>query len=192
MVQYLVTPIEASGASAATQLAQAVAHLPAMRLAVGLDVLLLLTVPAVLYVGAVAGARTSRLAAGAALSFVTSLSAGYLLDVDVLVYEAASRSDQGAATLLIDAYQNSGVVTVLVLAYLAGHVVGMIMWRSLSGGPRLCRSRQLSPWGCLRWPRSPAASSASRRSSWSATCSWCSVSGRVPWHGSERRIRAAT
>ena len=56
--------------------------------------LLLLVVPAVLFVGAVAGARQSRIAAvGAGLAFIGTLAAVFVLANDILLYEAAQSND---------------------------------------------------------------------------------------------------
>ena len=52
-----------AGGNAAAQVADAASYLPAMRWALLLDAPVLLLVPAVLFVGAVAGARQSRTAA---------------------------------------------------------------------------------------------------------------------------------
>ncbi|MBO0818896.1 MAG: hypothetical protein J2P30_27480, partial [Actinobacteria bacterium] len=99
--QYLVTPVD-SGAGGAEQVSQAAAHLPAMWIAVLLDVPLLLIIPAVLYLGAVAGGSRSRLAGtGTALAFLSTLAAVFLVAGDVLLYEAGRRPDLAAATALV-------------------------------------------------------------------------------------------
>jgi hypothetical protein len=128
LVQYLVSPIGA-GDSASAQVAAAAAHLTRMRWAVVLDLPILLTIPALLYVGWLAGARTSRLTAtGTGLTFAVALGAvGYLLALDPLLYAAALQPDRAAATGVVSDYLGNGVVTAVVVAYLAGHVVGFVL-----------------------------------------------------------------
>jgi len=80
-----VTPID-EGDPAYAQVGQAAAHLARMRRAIPLDLFILLAAPAVLYAGALAGARVSKLAAaGAGLVFVIWLGAGYLFGTDILL-----------------------------------------------------------------------------------------------------------
>ncbi len=137
LLQYLVTPIS-GGAETAKQLSQAAEHLSAMRWAMVLDVPLMLIIPAVLYIGLVAGSRTSRLAAIATgLTFVSMLGAIYLLASDVLLYEAGSLETTPGVSALVDAFQNNGVVMALVVFYLLGHLVGFVLlavalWRTMS------------------------------------------------------------
>lgn len=61
LVQFAVTPLDESD-SAAQQVASAAAHLSRMRAAAWLDLTILLTVPALLYIAALAGGWRSRLA----------------------------------------------------------------------------------------------------------------------------------
>src|SRR3954471_21098946 len=94
LAQFLVSPMKEAD-TAAAQVAAAAAHLPAMRLAMVLDLPILLVLPAGLYAGLVAGAGRSKLAAaGTALTFVTALGAGYLLAQDIVVYAAARQPDR--------------------------------------------------------------------------------------------------
>jgi hypothetical protein len=149
-VQYLVTPID-EGDSAYAQVAQAAAHLARMRWAIPLDLFILLVAPAVLYAGALAGARVSKLAAaGAGLVFVTWLGAGYLFGSDVLLYLAATARDQTAAAALVDGYLSYPVVEGVVIAYLGGHVVGFLLL-----GVALWRARAVPRWVAIAvavWP----------------------------------------
>lgn len=150
LAQFLVSPLRQAGTVAA-QVSAAAEHLGAMRLGLVLDLLILLVVPAVLYVGFVAGAARSRLAAtGAALTFVTSLGAGYLLAQDVVVYVAALQPDRGAASGLVTAFEGNGVISGVVVAYLVGHTIGFIML-----GIAVARSRAVPVWAgvalCV-WP----------------------------------------
>ncbi|MGH3340961.1 MAG: hypothetical protein ACRDPL_19305, partial [Propionibacteriaceae bacterium] len=149
-VQYLVTPID-EGNTVYAQVAQAAAHLARMRWAIPLDLLILLVAPAVLYAGALAGARVSKLAAaGAGLVFVTWLGAGYLLGSDILLYLAATARDQTAAATLVDGYLSYPLVEGLVVAYVVGHVVGFLLL-----GVALWRARAVPRWAAIAvavWP----------------------------------------
>src|SRR6266508_6529480 len=121
LIQFLVSPIKQAD-SAAEQVSAAAAHADAMRLAVVLDLPILLILPAVLYAGLVAG-RSRLAAAGTALTFVTALGAGYLLAQDIVVQVAAGQADRAGAVALVKGYESSGVLTGLVVLYLVGHVV---------------------------------------------------------------------
>jgi hypothetical protein len=148
LIQFLVSPVKQAD-SAAEQVAAAAAHADAMRLAVVLDLPILLILPAVLYAGLVAG-RSRLAAAGTALTFVTALGAGYLLAQDVVVQVAAGQADRAGAVALVEGYESGGVVTGLVVLYLVGHVVGFILL-----GIALIRSRVVPVWAgvalCV-WP----------------------------------------
>jgi hypothetical protein len=150
LIQYLVSPV-GEGAKAAGQIAAATAHPAAMRASLVLDVAILLVVPGVLYAGHLAGGARSRLAAaGTALVFVTSLAAGYLLAQDVVISAAAAQPDHQSAAGLAAAFESSGVVTGIVVAYLAGHTVGFILL-----GIALARSRAVPAWAGIAlaaWP----------------------------------------
>jgi len=150
LAQYLVSPVD-EAASPAEQVTAAAAHAPAMGIAVGLDVLLLLLLPAVLYAGMVAGGTVSRLAvAGTALSFVSMLGAGYLLAQDVVIRAAAAQPDHDTAVGVVSAYEHSAVVTGLTVLYLAGHVIGFIL---LGIALVRCRPGRGSRCACGRWRR---------------------------------------
>jgi hypothetical protein len=136
LAQYLVTPLKGD-ATAAEQVAAVAVDLSSMRLALVLDVVVLLIIPAVLFVGVVAGARSSWLAmTGTALAFGGYLSATVLVAQDALIYEAARRPDATAAAALVEAYTANGLVSGLLLTYLAAHTIGLILL-----GIALVRSR---------------------------------------------------
>jgi hypothetical protein len=149
-VQYLVTPID-EGDSAYAQVAQAAAHLARMRWSIPLDLFILLVAPAVLYTGALAGARVSKLAAaGAGLVFASWLGAGYLLGSDILLYLAATAPDQTAAAALVDGYLSYPLVEGVVVAYVMGHMVGFLLL-----GVALWRARAVPRWAASAvavWP----------------------------------------
>lgn len=159
LAQFLVTPIGEAD-SAAVQVSQAADQLARLRWAVLLDLLILLIAPAVLYVGSLAGGRSSRLAAsGAGLIFLTWLSAGYLLGSDVLLYVAARSSDRAAAVALVDGYLSHPVVVGVVAAYLIGHAVGFVLL-----GIALARVGAVPRWSALAvavWPFLAMAGEAS-------------------------------
>jgi hypothetical protein len=124
LVQVLVSPVHQNG-SAADQVASVAAHLDRMRLAMALDLPLLLLIPAILFIGVVAGAESSKLArTGTALTFAVFLGAGYLLAGDVVLYVAAQQRG-GAA--FVERWLGNGVVNGVVLAYLLGHVAGFLL-----------------------------------------------------------------
>jgi len=147
LVQFFVSPVH-QATSAAAQVSSAAARLDAMRLALVLDVPILLILPAILFAGVVARSRLG--AAGAAVSFATALGAGYLLAQDVVVYAAAVQPDRAAATGVVSAFESSGVVAALVVLYLVGHVVGFALL-----GAALIRSRAvpvLAGAALCAWP----------------------------------------
>jgi hypothetical protein len=155
LVQFLVSPMKEAD-SAPAQVAAAAAHLPAMRLALVLDLPILLLLPAVLFAGFVAGAGGSRLAAaGSAVTFATALGAGYLLAQDVVVYAAARQPDRGAAAGLVAGFEGNAVVGGLVVAYLLGHLVGFVLLgvalarsRAVPGGSGVGRGGAVRLAGC--------------------------------------------
>jgi hypothetical protein len=144
LLQYLVTPVSPTD-SVAEQVAHAAAHPTAMRVGLALDVPLILIIPAVLYVGLVAGAGRSRLAAtGTLLTFLPALASEFLLAGDTLIYEASRRPDRAAAVSLVKAYYDNGVLSGLVVLYLATHVVGFVLL-----AVALRRARALPSWAVL-------------------------------------------
>ncbi|GAA1283208.1 hypothetical protein Psi02_30770 [Planotetraspora silvatica] len=162
LTQYLVTPVLGGDAAAADQIREVAAHLPEMRLALWLDLPVILVIPAVLYVGAVAG--RSRLAAtGTVLAFLTSLGASVLVAGDALYYEAALRADQAGVVALVAAYQANGLVSGLLVAYLLGHAVGFILL-----GIALARARAVPVWAGVALCVSPVAEIAGHASGTSA------------------------
>jgi hypothetical protein len=126
LAQVLVTPVSVGG-DPAGQVADAASDLSAMRWVLVLDAPLLLFVPAVLIVGAVAGARRSRIAAaGAAVAFIGTLAAVFLLANDILLFEAASSNEPGAIGLVND-YQHNMLFGSMLVLYLAGQVIGCVL-----------------------------------------------------------------
>jgi hypothetical protein len=147
LAQYLVSPVR-QGVPVAVQVSSAAAHPGAMRLALLLDLPILLILPAILFAGMAARSRLGT--AGAAVGFATALGAGYLLAQDVVIDAAARQSARASAVALVSAYADSGAVTVLVALYLVGHVVGFALL-----GAALIRSRTVPVWAgaaLCAWP----------------------------------------
>jgi hypothetical protein len=139
LVQFAVTPID-EGDSATKQLAAAAAHLSRMKAAAWLDLTILFTVPAVLYIAAVAGGWRSRLAViGGGCAVVSNLGAGYVLGVDDLAAKVATSDDHAGAAALYRAYLDSGLIATLVATYLLLGTVGFVLLA-------LALRRAASPW----------------------------------------------
>jgi putative effector of murein hydrolase LrgA (UPF0299 family) len=126
LAQYLVTPLGSEEASAASNVAKAVAHPTAMQSAAWLDLTILFFLPALVVVASLAGARTTRLGWVASVVAIGTTVPGiaYVLAPDVL-YVGAIHGDVTART--ITAYNNSGVVTAATIVFLIGHVLGMVL-----------------------------------------------------------------
>jgi len=158
-VQFLVSPMKEAD-SASSQVAAAVAHPAAMRLAVVLDLPMLLLIPATLFAGWVAGAGRSRLATvGTGILFTSFLGAGYLLAQDVVVYAAAQHSVGPVAAQIVSGFENNHALIVIVAIYLVGHVVGSVLL-----GIALARSGAVPAWAGLAlcaWPFAEVAGEAS-------------------------------
>jgi hypothetical protein len=113
-----------------------------MQAGLWLDLLVLLILPAVLYLGQVAGAPRSRLAVtGMLVAFGAALGMGYLLATDVLVYLASVAENQPGATDLLAAYESSGVVVLATVLAVLGTTVGFVLL-----GIALIRSRPVALW----------------------------------------------
>ncbi len=145
LVQYLVTPLVSVGGSPAEQVAQAAAHPAAMRAASWLDLSILFLVPAVLYVGRVAGApRSAPAAVATGLTFLTTLfGSAYLFAVDVLVQPPADPDAVGA-------YLSDPLVSTVTLVFLAGHVIGFVLL-----AVALWRARAVAAWAAVALGLSP-------------------------------------
>jgi hypothetical protein len=142
LAQFAVAPAHISGGSAAGQVAAVAGQDARMQAALWLDLLILLLIPAVLYLGEVAGARRSRLAAmGTVIAFVGSLGAGYLFAADILIYLASRAEDRAAAIDLLSAYESFGVVVLVTVLAVLGTTVGLILL-----GIALIRARTVPVW----------------------------------------------
>jgi len=164
LAQYAVAPAHISGGSAADQVSAVAGQGARMQLGLWLDLLILAIVPAVLFLGELAGSRRSRLAAiGTAVAFVGALGAGYLLAADVLVYHAALAREQAGAVELLAAYESSGVVVVATILGVLGTTVGLILL-----GIALVRARTVPVWAGVSVAAAPVLSVAGEASGVSA------------------------
>ena len=149
LVQYLVTPLGSEDASAASNIARAVAHPTAMQWAAWLDLTLLFFLPALVVVAYLAGARTTRLGWVASVLAIATTVPGiaYVLAPDVM-YVGAIHGEVTARALT--AYDNSGVVTAATIIFLIGHVVGLILL-----GVALWRAGSVPRWAAVCLAVSP-------------------------------------
>jgi hypothetical protein len=154
LAQFVVAPGHISGGSAADQVAAVAGHPGRMQTGLWLDLPVLLILPAILYLGRVAGAPRSRFAStGMVVAFVGALGMGYLLAADVLVYQASVAPDPAAATDLLAAYESYGVVTVATVLAVVGTTVGFVLL-----GIALIRTRPVPLWAGVAVTVAPVAS----------------------------------
>jgi len=133
LAQYLVSPTS-EAASAASNVAKAAAHPSAMQWSAWLDLTILFFLPALVVVGYLAGARTTRLGWVASVLAIATTVPGiaYLFAPDVL-YVGSIHGDVTARA--ITAFSNSSVVTASTVVFLFGHVfgqhqLGVALWRA--------------------------------------------------------------
>ncbi|MEV0272261.1 hypothetical protein AB0H43_26080 [Hamadaea sp. NPDC050747] len=142
LAQFAVAPAHISGGSAADQVSAIAGHGGRMQLGLWLDLLALAIIPAVLFLGELAGSRRFRLAAaGTVVAFVGVLGVGYLLANDVLLYAASQAKDQAGAVEVVSAYESSGVVVVATVLGVLGNLIGLILL-----GIALIRARTVPVW----------------------------------------------
>lgn len=154
LAQYAVAPAHISGGSAAEQVSAVVGQGGRMQLGLWCDLLILAVIPAVLFLGELAGSRRSRLAAsGTVVAFVGALGAGYLLANDVVVYAASQAKAQAGAVEVLSAYESSGVVLVVTVLGVAGTTVGLVLL-----GIALVRARTVPVWAGVSVAAAPVLS----------------------------------
>jgi hypothetical protein len=152
VVQYLVTPLN-SGEMKGTELVATVTqHHTAMGWALALDIPLLLAAPAFLFLGSLAGARTSKLASIATgfLFFPFVLSCPPVFGFDGFAFLAGAEPNKAAMAHLADAWQNSAWWAIGLLPYILLQIVGSIML-----GIAFLRSKPVPSWvaiGTMLWP----------------------------------------
>ncbi len=129
LLQYIVTPLSNGNMTGAETVAAVTAHHTAMTVTLVLDFPHLLALPAVLFIGGLARARTSVLASVATvLWFVpTLLAVPQLFGLDGLVFLAGSDPDKAAMARLIDSWQNSTWFAAGLFPYLLFEIVGAIL-----------------------------------------------------------------
>ncbi len=152
LAQYLITPLKGGDAGTAALLDTAAAHHTAMGWALALDVGVLLAAPAFLFIGALAGLRTSRLAGVATglLFFPLLMSLPPVFGLDGLVYLAATQPDRGAMTQLVDSWQQSTWYAVGLFPYVLCQLLGSAMMALA-----LVRARTVPRWAAVAtgvWP----------------------------------------
>jgi hypothetical protein len=150
LAQYLVSPLSYQ-ASVAGNVAKAAAHPSAMQWAAWLDLTILFFLPALVVVGYLAGARTTRLGWVASVLAIATVVPGmaYLFAPDVL-YVAAIHGDVSVRG--ITAFNSSAVVTVSTVVFLFGHVVGLLLL-----GIALWRIGSVPRWAAVCLAVSPFA-----------------------------------
>jgi hypothetical protein len=154
LAQYAIAPAHISGGSAAEQVSAIAGQGGRMQLALWLDLLILALIPAVLFLGELAGARRPRLAAtGTAIAFIGALGAGYLFAADVLVYLASQAQDSAGALEVLSAYESFGVVVVATVLGVLGTTVGLILL-----GIALVRARSVPVWAGVAVAAAPVLS----------------------------------
>lgn len=126
LVQGWLSPLASTEAS--KQVAEAAGNLAAMRWALVWDVPLLLIVPAVLFLGVVAGVRSSRVAAiGTGVGFLAMLGTVFLLANDAVVYAAADLADPSQGIPVVEGFQSNGLFAAGLVLYLVGLPVGFVL-----------------------------------------------------------------
>ncbi len=152
VLQYLVTPLKDGNTDAAGMLATVAAHRTAMGWAVALDFAVLLALPAMLFLGALARMGTSKLAAAGVvlLFFPLLISLPPVFGFDALAYFASSGADPAAMASLVDAWQSSAYFAVGLIPYIVCQLVGSVML-----AVALARAGSVPRWvaiGIAVWP----------------------------------------
>ena len=152
LAQYLVTPLSGGDLGSSKLLDKVAAHHTQMAWTLVLDVPLLLAVPAMLFVGALAGMRTSRLAAvgTALLFFPLLLSLPPIVGFDGLAYIAAAEPDRAAMVHLVDSWQGSTWWAVGLYPYVVCQLIGSVLLATA-----LVRAASVPRWAAVAvgaWP----------------------------------------
>ncbi len=129
LVQYIVTPLSNGNMTGKETVVAVTHHHTAMGLALVLDFPTLLALPAVLFIGGLARARTSVLASVAAAALFLALleAVPQLFGLDGLAFLAATEPDKAAMAHLIDSWQNSAWFAAGLFPYLLLQIVGSIL-----------------------------------------------------------------
>jgi hypothetical protein len=154
LAQFVVAPAHISGGSAADQVSAVAGQGARMQLGLWLDLLILAIIPAVLFLGELAGSRRSRLAAiGTVVAFVGVLGVGYLLANDVLIYAASQAKEQTGAVEVVSAFESNGAVLVATVLGVLGSTIGLILL-----GIALVRARTVPVWAGVSVAAAPVLS----------------------------------
>ncbi len=151
LLQILITPM--LGDLTGTEIvANATEHHTAMAWALALDFPVLLAAPAFLFIGHLAGARTSVLASTAAaflfFPFVVSLPA--VMGLDGLAFLASTEPDPAAMGHLVDSWENSAWFAVSLFPYVLLQTVGAILM-----AVALFKAKTVPAWAAIAtgvWP----------------------------------------
>jgi hypothetical protein len=140
----LIAPTTGSD-SVEQQVQDVVANSGAMNVALAFDLLGLLLVPAVVFVAVVARAGAPRLAPMAgAVAFVGYLCLTVVVAGDALLVAAAKERDRTAAVSLVHGFWDTWLVKVMLIGYLAGHILGVVLL-----AVALWRSRAVARWAAV-------------------------------------------
>jgi hypothetical protein len=129
LLQYVITPLSNGNMTGAEIVHAVTVHHTAMGVALALDTPVLLSLPAVLFIGWLARARSSVLASVAtALLFLSFLVVvPQLFGLDGLIYLAGSEPNKAAMAHLVDSWQNSAWFAAGLFPYLLLEIVGSIL-----------------------------------------------------------------
>lgn len=128
-LQYVITPLANGNMTGAETVDTVTRHHAEMGLALALDTPCLLALPAVLFIGWLAKARTSVLASVATALLFTSflLAVPTLFGLDGLAFLVGRQPDKAAMAHLIDSWQGSTWFALGLFPYLIFEVVGSIL-----------------------------------------------------------------
>jgi hypothetical protein len=152
VVQFLVTPLSSGNLSGTELVATVTRHHTAMGWALALDLPLLLAAPAYLFLGSLAGARTSRLAstATAFLFFPFVVSCPPVFGFDGFAFLAGADPNKEAMAHLATSWQHSAWWAVGLFPYVLLQLAGSIML-----GIAFLRFKPVPSWvaiGTMLWP----------------------------------------
>ncbi|HEX3932924.1 MAG TPA: hypothetical protein VHW64_19715 [Nocardioides sp.] len=152
VLQFLITPVSGGDLSGSELVATVTRHHTAMGWALALDLPLLLAAPAYLFLGSLAGARTSRLAstATAFLFFPFVVSCPPVFGFDGFAFLAGADPNKEAMAHLATSWQDSAWWAIGLFPYVLLQIAGSIML-----GIAFLRSKPVPSWvaiGTMLWP----------------------------------------
>jgi|JI10StandDraft_1071094.scaffolds.fasta_scaffold184631_2 hypothetical protein len=145
-VQYLITPVDGDlkGPELVSEVAEKQTQ---MAWAAALDIpVVLLWVPAMLFLGYLAGGMKTKLGLiGSALIFLPLLAAvPAIIGLDYLALVASGHDDLAAAGGVLQEWLDNPIYGLSLLVYLAGHVIGFILI-----GVALFRAKVVPRWAAV-------------------------------------------